>query len=125
MRSCYDMIPVPWPLDTAARMETEFSGLEKLAQGWRSLRGLRPRPLDLERISQVRACSTEDLSDPVALEALIPRLGLNDEGLEEFPERLRPWCGEGLRIWQYPAQFAPYLASLVRLGVRSHLESGL
>jgi hypothetical protein len=106
-------------------MGTRSSGLEGLAKGWRSLNGLRPRPLDLGRISLVRACSAEELSDPGVLEDLVPQLGLNDEGIEEFPARLRPWCGTGLLIWQYPAQFAPYLASLVRLGVRSYLEIGI
>jgi len=106
-------------------MGTGFSGVEKLAQGWRSLKGLRPRPIDLQRISLVRARSAEDLCDASVLEDLIPRLGLNDEGLEEFPESLRPSCGAGLLIWQYPAQFAPYLAALARLGVRSYMEIGV
>jgi hypothetical protein len=81
--------------------------------------------MDLERISLVRNCSIAELSDASVLENLLPRLGLNDEGIEEYPDVLRPWCGTGLRIWQYPAQFAPYLASLVRLGVRSYMEIGV
>jgi hypothetical protein len=119
------MIPVTWIFHTEALMETGSSALEELASGWRSLKGLRPRPLELERISLVRACRTAELSDPSFLEDLIARLGLNDEGIDEFPAWLHASCGAGLRIWQYPAQFAPYLASLAGLGVRSYLEIGV
>ncbi|MFL5282061.1 MAG: class I SAM-dependent methyltransferase [Rhodopila sp.] len=52
-------------------------------------------------------------------------LGLNDEGLAEFPAELHPYCGSGLRIWQYPIQFGPYLRYLTALEIRSYLEVGI
>ncbi len=51
-------------------------------------------------------------------------LGLNDEGLAELPRHLHAHCG-GLRIWQYPIQFGPYLHHLAGLGVRSYVEVGV
>ena len=62
---------------------------------------------------------------PENLELLLPQLGLNDEGLDEFPPELHPFCGQGLRVWQYPSQFAGYLAQIVSLGVRSYVELGI
>jgi hypothetical protein len=39
--------------------------------------------------------------------------GLNNEMLHEYPPHLHRYCGaDGERIWQYPCQFAPYLAFL-------------
>jgi hypothetical protein len=59
------------------------------------------------------------------LEALLLELGLNDEGIDEFPPHLRRFCGTGLRIWQYPVQFAKYLAHAATLQVHSYLELGI
>ncbi len=89
------------------------------------LKGLHPAPLDLGRISLVRGRSAQDLARPGALERLVAELGLNDEGIDEFPESLHRFCGGGLRIWQYPAQFGPYLACVAGLGVESYLELGV
>ena len=87
-------------------------------KSWGKLRQLRPSPIDLSKIALIRAQCHAALRDPDRLEALILALGLNDDGLEDFPPALRPHCGHGLRIWQYPREFARYLAQLVRLGVR-------
>lgn len=39
--------------------------------------------------------------------------GLNNEMLHEYPPHLHKFCrANGERIWQYPCQFAPYLAFL-------------
>lgn len=89
------------------------------------LRGLHPAPIDLGRIALVRDCAPSDLRLPEKLELLLPQLGLNDEGLAEFPPELHPFCGQGLRVWQYPSQFARYLARLIPLGVRSYVELGI
>ena len=43
---------------------------------------------------------------------LIPSLGLNNEMLNEQPPELSPYFGKGLFLWQYPNQFAGYLAWL-------------
>ena len=95
------------------------------ASGWRTLKGLRPRPLELDRVDLIRKATLEDLGSSSWLEALLPRLGLNDEGLAEFPPHLHAACGGGLRIWQYPTQFSKYLAQLARLQVRSYVELGI
>ena len=106
-------------------MDATTTGWQAQASGWRTLKGLRPRPLELERISLIREAAPEDLKRSAWLEELLPRLGLNDEGLAEFPPHLHPSCGGGLRIWQYPTQFSRYLATLATLQVRSYLELGI
>lgn len=94
-------------------------------RSWGKLRRLRPSPIDLSKVALIRARSPEALRDPDQLEDLILALGLNDDGLEDFPPALRPHCGHGLRIWQYPRELARHLAELVRLGVGSYLELGV
>jgi hypothetical protein len=106
-------------------MESSASRLEAQARGWKTLRGLHPRPVDLARIGLIRERSPSELACAGVLEALLPRLGLNDEGLDEFPPELHPFCGQGLRIWQYPTQFGRYLAHVAALGVRSYVEIGV
>jgi hypothetical protein len=120
-------LPPSWLVTSPAycTMGSNTSSLSAQARGWRTLRGLHPEPIDLARIALVRECDRGELAQPATLERLVRDLGLNDEGLDEFPEDLRPHCGQGLRIWQYPAQFAPYLAKLVSLGVRSYVELGV
>ncbi len=92
---------------------------------WRILKSLRATAIDLDRIELIRTRSAESLSKPEVLEKLILELGLNDEGLDEYPPNLHPFCGAGLRIWQYPVQFSKYLAQLATLQVRSYLEVGI
>jgi hypothetical protein len=84
------------------------------------------KPIDLSLLRLLRETSLSALRDAHFLEEkLLPQLGLNDEGLAQLPEELFPFCGRGLRIWQYPNQFGPYLALLGRLGLRSYLEIGV
>lgn len=92
---------------------------------WSLLNGLRPVSLDLDRIGLINCYEIERLQLPGGIEGLMLELGLNDEGLEEFPPYMHAVCGFGLRIWQYPCQFAPYLRHLSQLGVRSYLEIGV
>lgn len=99
--------------------------INRQAKPWRLLKGLRPRKIDLRRINLIRQLESGFLADAENLMRLLPLLGLNDEGLEEFPQGLHARCGQGLLIWQYPLQFGPYLATLSRLGVRSYLELGV
>jgi len=91
---------------------------------WAMLRTLRPAAIDLERIALVREADDAQLTRPEGVAALVTALGLNDEGVSEFPEHMREHFG-GLRIWQYPIQFGAYLHELGRLGVRSYLEVGV
>lgn len=93
-------------------------------QSWSKLRTLRASPIDLSRVALLRDAPMDALRDPVRLRTLLAELGLNDEGMEEYPPELHPFQG-GLRVWQYPSQMAPYLVDLAGLGVRSYLEVGV
>lgn len=76
-------------------------------------------------VRTLRTASLAELRDERLLrDELLPCLGLNGENLWEFPEALYPWCGKGVRSWQYPAQFARYLAFLSGRDIRSYLEIG-
>ncbi|MGO9788260.1 MAG: class I SAM-dependent methyltransferase [Solirubrobacteraceae bacterium] len=44
--------------------------------------------------------------------------------MDEMPAELAPYCGQGLRHWQYPKQFAPYLTYLAGCPIRTYLEVG-
>lgn len=116
---------VPHHFPQGGRWKTSPSGFTPQQNAWRLLKGLHPRPIDLRRVALIREQSREWLEREENLVELIRRLGLNDEGLDEFPAALHGHCGQGLLIWQYPVQFAPYLAMLGRLGVRSYLELGI
>jgi len=104
------------------QLSSKFKILEK---NWRKLKRLHPIPIDLERITLIREKDLEYLSSPENLKLLILELGLNDDGLEELPESLYPYCGQGLHIWQYPIQFSKYLADLSKLKINSYLEIGI
>ncbi len=76
-------------------------------------------------VRMLRTASLRELRDEVFLrEEFLLALGLNGEILNEFPEQLYPWCGRGIRSWQYPIQFAKYLTYLSEQGVRSYVEIG-
>lgn len=78
-----------------------------------------------EAVLTLRHAPLEDLSRAEWLEeCLLPFLGLNDECIHEFPTALYPWCGHGLRSWQYPTQFSRYLSHLSRLGIETYAEIG-
>jgi hypothetical protein len=106
-------------------MSGSGAGWSALKQGLAGLRRLRALPIDLQRVALIREGPPERLSRPEELETLLLQLGLNDEGMHEFPPSLHPYCGQGLRIWQYPIQFSRYLAHLSGLKVRSYLEMGV
>jgi Methyltransferase domain len=84
------------------------------------------RPIDLDRLALLRSAELEKLRDAAWLEReLLPRLGFNNEFLEEFPRELYPQTGEGLLHWQYPNQFSKYLVELSRHRISSYLEIGV
>ncbi len=56
---------------------------------------------------------------------LVAQTGLNDEQPSEWPSCLAPFLGQGLRIWQYPCQFAPYLCYLRDKNIRRYMEIGV
>lgn len=76
-------------------------------------------------VREIRSASLRELRNEAFLrEEFLPRLGLNGEILSEFPEALHPWCDKGIRSWQYPTQFAPYLCYLADRDIRSYVEVG-
>ena len=79
--------------------------------------------MDLTRISIITSANVADLKDATKLEALIPSLGFNDEILHEQPQIVKDNTG-GLKIWQYPNQFAKYLVYLQTLNPQSYCEIG-
>jgi hypothetical protein len=85
----------------------------------------RRRVIDLSGARVLREAPAEALRDPERLAALLAEGGLNDEHLEQFPAHLHPYCGKGLRLWQLPNQFAPYLIEVGRHSVRRYLEIGV
>ncbi len=105
--------------------ESDGSRFDVQLRGWRTLNALHPLPINLSRIALIREKTAADLARAEVIERLLPELGLNDEALDEFPQALRPYCGQGLRVWQYPSQFGRYLAQLASLGVRSYVELGV
>jgi hypothetical protein len=57
---------------------------------------------------------------------LLYEFGFNDEQRHELPQEVWTARGMGLRIWQYPNQFAPYMAWLCSQAssIGSYLEIG-
>jgi cephalosporin hydroxylase len=106
-------------------MPSTNADLHVTEASWKKLKTLRASQIDLSRLALIREKDRTLLSDARELEKLLLELGLNDEGLEEYPESLYPYCGKGLRIWQYPIQFSRYLVDISRLGMRSYLELGV
>jgi hypothetical protein len=100
--------------------------LREWAWRWQGERQGPTKRIDLKRLRLLRETPLTTLANAQFLEEkLLRRLGLNDEGLAQLPDELFPYCGRGLRIWQYPNQFGPYLALLGRLNLRSYLEIGV
>jgi hypothetical protein len=81
------------------------------------------RDIDLDALEEFD--HAEGLEDPQALEEFLPRLGINDDSPEFMPKQLGGALGKGLKVWQYPCQFAPYLALVGRKPIRSYLEIGV
>src|SRR4051794_1172344 len=91
---------------------------------WAMLRTLAPAAIDLSRVELILSAEEAELATAGGVIELVAALGLNDEGVAEFPEHLHPFFG-GLRIWQYPNQFGAYLHHVRGLRVRSYLEVGV
>jgi hypothetical protein len=94
-------------------------------QRWLGARADRRRFIDLDAVAVVRAAPAEVLTDHDGLARLLLDAGLNDEILEQFPDQMWPQMGRGLRLWQYPTQFAPYLIELSGRRVQRYLEIGV
>jgi hypothetical protein len=72
--------------------------------------------------------SPDDLTNYSLLENCLFQAGLNDEHTNEQPPELSQYFGTGygLKIWQYPNQFVPYLLFLGQYKdkINSYLEIG-
>jgi cephalosporin hydroxylase len=78
-----------------------------------------------EAVEFIEECAIGQLLDVSWLEhQFLPRLGLNNEYQHEFPDSLHKFCGGGLKVWQYPKQFAPYLITLLQMNISSYVEIG-
>lgn len=89
--------------------------------------GLRAR-WRLRLINQIRNAPIDKLKDVGFLEDMIIGLGLYPQEtlhLEEYPQSLWRYCNKGLRIWQYPNQFAQFLVFLSKYSIKSYLEIGV
>ena len=82
--------------------------------------------IDLDRLQLIQEASLGQLRNPLFLEReLLPALGLGGDAPEVYPDDLKPFTGTGLRHWQYPVQFAKYLAHLADFPIRSYVEIGV
>ena len=84
----------------------------------------------MSAVSEVRKIlgllSSDDLCSVETWAKLLPEFGFNDENPNELPKTMLSQPGLGLRIWQYPNQFEPYMAWLVSQAgsINSYLEIG-
>jgi hypothetical protein len=106
-------------------MTRAASGWAAQKRGWKQLKSLHPVAIDLDRLSFIRECTLQNLSNSREVESLLLKLGLNDEAMNEFPSYLHQYCGQGVRLWQYPNQFCKYLVHLSKLQIKTYLEIGV
>ena len=86
----------------------------------------KPQHLQLSRLELIREREPDWLADPERLEhELLPQLGLCADIPGAYPAELQWAVGRGLKHWQAPNQFGPYLAHLTRYPIRSYLELGV
>jgi cephalosporin hydroxylase len=83
------------------------------------------QPIPLRDLDRIKNASPETLRDAQAMTEMIADLGLNDHYPEDMPGDLQGRLGCGLRISQYPIQFAPYLVFLADRPIRSYVEIGV
>ena len=94
---------------------------------WRFRQKLKAqKALDLSVLKHLHSSSSEALGDIDHIEKTICFLGLCGENPRwELPSELKPYYGNGLLIWQYPCQFAPYLCKLKDYPIKSYMEIGV
>jgi cephalosporin hydroxylase len=80
--------------------------------------------VNFDTVCHLRELSTRELFDPAALHTVLSKLGFNNEQPHELPAVVTDNVG-GMRIWQYPSQFVPYMLNvLVPYNIRSYIEIG-
>ncbi len=121
--------------EASPSLEPMFRARAARAVG-RGLRGMAPhgavilwdqwRALDLAAVEPLRRAPLEVLRDPVTLEReVLPAVGVVGHMPAVFPAELAPHLGRGLRCWQHPRQFAPYLVALSQLPIQRYCELGV
>jgi cephalosporin hydroxylase len=91
---------------------------------WVRDRALPGSPMGLERLERLKDLDHGWLRDPQRLPTLIREGGLSDHDPHIMPASTYWWLGKGLRIQQYPHQFAAYLVFLSDKPVTSYVEIG-
>jgi cephalosporin hydroxylase len=76
-----------------------------------------------DTVNFLRETKLNTLTDS-ELECKIAEFGLNDEILGEQPITLEEYFGKGIKLWQYPIQFAPFIKWLDTIKPKSYLEIG-
>lgn len=59
------------------------------------------------------------------IEEILPTFGMNNECINEIPNKFSPFFGWGIKCWQYPNQFSKFLTYLRNIEVSSYLEIGV
>jgi hypothetical protein len=77
-----------------------------------------------DALKPLRDLPDAKLRDRDAMRQVIAEVGLNGEFFGDWPIELRQYLGTGIRVWQYPVQFADYLIFLSRFKIESYLEIG-
>jgi len=76
-------------------------------------------------IKLIRTAEIKDLKNVKAMENMLLELGLEDERCDQYyPKRFHKYCGKGLKVSQYPNQFAEYLVYLSDKKISSYMEIG-
>ena len=77
-------------------------------------------------IDHIRQTPPNTLQNTASVEQLLLGLGLHDQLEGNVPDEMLQYTGKGLSIWQWPNQFAPYLAWLAtQPSIRSYVEIGV
>lgn len=77
-------------------------------------------------VEKLRTCSLEMLRDRQVVCDLVCEAGLYPKvDSKKTCNSHKPFCDQGLRIWQIPEQFADYLVYASTLGIKRYLEIGL
>ncbi len=84
------------------------------------------REVNLKVLEHIKNSSIEQLKNQDYLENnLLPKLGLNNEALNEIPDEFSNIIDKGLLFWQYPNQFSKYLLLLSTFKISNYIEIGV
>ena len=81
----------------------------------------------MEVSEAVEYIRNKEVKNEEDIKEVMTKVGLNCEALREFPKSLYPYCKKsGLRVWQYPNQFGPYIMLLrsLNIPIKRYLEIG-